>query len=129
MSQPKTIREWLETLPDGYRERALANMDAEDAHINRFHLPDAIRSAFIFSDTPEGADFWNSLLRAMYYQEDLPPLPNPSETESLKQRIAELEGALNGLLNMENGCPCEISNDELAAWETARKALAGKEAV
>ena len=44
MAKEKTIREWLEELPDGYRERALKNYDPEfcDTGIPIIDLADAV---------------------------------------------------------------------------------------
>jgi hypothetical protein len=54
----KTIREWLETLPDGYRERALANLK-KDGPANSLY--GALETGFQWIDTTEGFDFWCDL--------------------------------------------------------------------
>ncbi len=72
--QPTTIRGWLETLPDGYRERALANLGASIAGDEiRGDLGDALAGAFVWGDSPEGHDFWSLVSRG-----ELPPLPEPA---------------------------------------------------
>lgn len=61
----KTIKEWLEELPDGYRERALANCDrAEDVASS---MDEAIYCAFDWNHTSEGVDFWAHML--IYYRD------------------------------------------------------------
>ena len=70
--QPTTIRGWLETLPDGYRERALANMlKGCSGTSKRSNLSDALAGAFTWVESPEGHDFWSTIRRG----EGFPPLP------------------------------------------------------
>src|SRR5690554_1279010 len=57
MTKEKEIREWLEELPDGYRERALKNYYGLPAR----SLPYAILNAFTWRDTPEKHKFWNAV--------------------------------------------------------------------
>lgn len=78
MKEEKTIREWLETLPDGYRERALANMDPDLGNINICKdLPEATSRAFVWEKTPEeeGYEFWYAVHDWADGNGDLPPLP------------------------------------------------------
>lgn len=126
MSQPKTIREWLETLPDGYRERALANTPRPDREFDTFE--EALDEAFIWHFSPEKYAFWRTVASFMRGHSSLPPLhplPPPSETESLKQRIAELEAVIKDLIEEFQ---YEVSEGNISLKE-ARAALAGKEAV
>lgn len=65
----KTIREWLEELPEPYRTQAIDNYEnpecnmykSEDCTISEpipKNLVDAISEAFIWCDTPEGFNYW-----------------------------------------------------------------------
>lgn len=58
----KTIREWLETLPDDIRDRALANVNAQRAELHMDlvepSLSEAVHGAFSWLLTPEGCDYW-----------------------------------------------------------------------
>jgi len=74
--QPTTIRGWLETLPDGYRERALANMVASgrQGETEASDLAIAIAYAFNWASSPEGHEFWSTIRRG----EGFPPLPEPA---------------------------------------------------
>jgi hypothetical protein len=75
--QPITIRGWLETLPDGYRERALANMGSGDGLRgirDADDLGQAIAYAFDWGNSPEGYHFWYIIRRG----EGFPPLPEPA---------------------------------------------------
>ncbi len=74
--QPTTIRGWLETLPDGYRERALANMGEGSGLRGSTEADDlgtAVAYAFNWTESPEGHDFWSRVSRG-----ELPPLPEPA---------------------------------------------------
>lgn len=66
----KTVREWLETLPDGYRERALKNMRSEVPLLRRRSLRAALIKSFDWQLSPEGHAFWRSVADG-----ELPPLP------------------------------------------------------
>ena len=75
-----TIKKWLEELPDGYRERALANEEADDCPNEDVEsIYDAVYAGFVWSRTNEGHDFW--LRVATYFKPkspkylSLPPLP------------------------------------------------------
>lgn len=86
--EPTTIRGWLETLPDGYRERALANCDCPD---NRcVNLSDATLS-IKWADTPEGVVFWSRVCGWACGWCDLPPLPEPTVNTATEP---EIPGAL-----------------------------------
>ena len=67
----KTIEEWLETLPGGYRERALKNYYGLPVS----HLSTAILEAFTWRDTPEGYEFWSAVDDWAFGEGELPPLP------------------------------------------------------
>src|SRR5690554_5900851 len=75
MNREKTIVEWLEELPDGYRELALKNYDPEycDTGVNIIDLADALVWGFSWEDTPEGQVFWDAVYE--WARCGLPPLP------------------------------------------------------
>ena len=76
----KTIREWLEELPDGYRERALENYDhMYDSVYPIDGLSDAILDAFLWGGSPEGFEFWNDVIDWSIGEGNLPPLPEEEE--------------------------------------------------
>lgn len=87
--ETKTIREWFEGLPVGYREIALSNLenfpidsDCRDAS----SLSDALDSGFWWADTPEGEDFWDAVHKFVSYvapkPPKLPPLPTSGPAEN-----------------------------------------------
>ena len=54
----KTIKEWLETLPEPYRSEAIANMpDTAKDHLECC-LGDAIEGAFTWAESKQGYGYW-----------------------------------------------------------------------
>lgn len=76
----KTIEQWLNELPDGYRELALGNMDDEIKNNFELSMQDAIAIAFAWGDTDEGEGFWFNVYRH-YDKKPLPPLPKNTNGE------------------------------------------------
>ncbi len=57
----KTIKEWLETLPEPYRTEALDETKGRILKTNQGSLTEAIERAFIWADTPRGAFYWDDV--------------------------------------------------------------------
>jgi len=71
--EPTTVREWLERLPDGYRERALGQCDCLGEPIQSM-----VAALLMFSDwdeTEEDFSFWNAVKNHYEKGKPLPPLP------------------------------------------------------
>lgn len=56
-----TTKKWLETLPNGLKDTALAQMDKSELNKEQPKLSIAIFSFKLWRETIEGFDFWNSL--------------------------------------------------------------------
>jgi hypothetical protein len=69
----KTIHEWLNELPDGYRERALKYCDNPDSIEE--NLIGALYAAFYWGNTPEGLKFWSKVKDHYGCDTNLPKLP------------------------------------------------------
>jgi len=80
MTKEKTALEWLEALPDGYRELALKyyDPDHDDSYIIN-SLWSAIVITFVWRDTPEGIEFWQAVVNWAEGKGELPPLPEEEE--------------------------------------------------
>jgi len=65
----KTIEEWLQTLPVEYRDKALANLKLKKSYLRRRTLSMAILGAFLWSESPEGFDFWRKVYNQILEQE------------------------------------------------------------
>jgi hypothetical protein len=91
----KTVKEWLMELPEGYRERALAQC------INHDYEYDRLEKAITFNNwasTIEGEEFWLDVWEHYFQGSPLPQLPPPPEAWELlaincklKARNEELE--------------------------------------
>ena len=61
----KTIREWLNELPEPIRSRAIRNTENESDTlldtITDVNFKNALWVAFIWSNTPEGHNYWGSV--------------------------------------------------------------------
>lgn len=68
----KPIIEWLNDLPDGYRELALANCENPDRMTGS--MSEALGYGFEWQWTTEGFLFWKDVYR-YYHSTPLPPLP------------------------------------------------------
>ena len=53
----KTIREFLEELPEPYRSQALEN--CKNGDLASHSLSRAIEDAFVWKNTPQGDRYWN----------------------------------------------------------------------
>ena len=71
--QPTTVRGWLETLPSGYRERALDQCLTLGCKADS--LSRAIAAFARWEDTKEGSQFWLYVQDWSWGNGDLPPLP------------------------------------------------------
>lgn len=56
----KTIREWIDTFPPYYRDRAISalNISQEEEDLLFKNAYDALCTAFIWDDTKQGHYFW-----------------------------------------------------------------------
>lgn len=74
--KPATVKEWLETLPDGYRERAIRQGDKKWLDDECKDLWNAIYDFQEWDITDEGVDFWKRMAQWSIHREGLPPLPD-----------------------------------------------------
>lgn len=74
----RTIREWFNELPSGYRELALENMISPDAQVTQMSY--AITNGISWINATHGYNFWNALYEyylfngTNYTSNPLPPL-------------------------------------------------------
>lgn len=57
----KTIREWLEELPEPYRSQAFRNTPCINTDLYAPSLKYAIVRAFVWHKSPEGFEYWEKL--------------------------------------------------------------------
>jgi len=94
----KTIREWLEDLPEPYRGQALANMDIQrpgDPGGERPCMRNAIETSFRWRDSIEGTVYWSHLrdkYKSAPWNDDAIPELSPTNAISALHAIALKEG-------------------------------------
>jgi hypothetical protein len=74
----KTIKQWLEELPDGYRERVLKGSDdltTDELEETSKSMNDAILCSIDWSSSEEGFDFWDAVYDHYRIDTPLPELP------------------------------------------------------
>jgi hypothetical protein len=57
----KTTREWYNELPNDIKIKALANTKWTTIDSSAASLSEALCTAFVWSDTPEGMDYWSKV--------------------------------------------------------------------
>lgn len=99
--EKKTVREWIETLPEYIRDRALANVRAqgmeEQLGVNVASLSGAIIITFGWRGTPEGKRFWNKVSNGKH--------PRIKRRFKYRARLAELERAVRELKEAQAANP------------------------
>jgi hypothetical protein len=61
----KTVREWLEELPEPYKGEALMQTDG-DLSTKYVNLYDALSSAFYWEGSPQGDRYWRNISRGIF---------------------------------------------------------------
>lgn len=79
-SKEKTVEQWLKTLPEPYKSKALAYAKKQGM-LRKFTTSDygAIFGGFTWAWTKEGEDFWYDVRAALRHKKPLPPFPIPNK--------------------------------------------------
>jgi hypothetical protein len=83
----KTIKEWFNELPEGYRERAIKNTHEGRMNTHEPTMVEVIYRSFRWSGTPEGHTFWREVKDHYAKGTLLPPLPNQTGHQVLMSTI------------------------------------------
>jgi hypothetical protein len=54
----KTIKEWLNLLPEPYKTQSLTNLNPDKGDIVKYHMEDALVGAFTWETSLEGSSYW-----------------------------------------------------------------------
>lgn len=79
----KTIKQWLEELPQGYRERALKNFKGRSSTRIYPTMDSALFAAFVWEGTEEKHEFWKAVCNHYFKGMPLPKLPEVGKTGKL----------------------------------------------
>lgn len=100
----KTVKKWLQELPEPYRAQALENMDSDEANTKVNSQYQALDKAFVWEETPQGEDYWDSIYDKLY--NGIPLIPRTtitsthdllSEAFSLSQQIKQGYSLFDGI--------------------------------
>jgi len=61
----KTVKEWLEELPEPYRSQALKNTRDSDGKLEVKSLVTALECAFLWMLSPQGYHYWSELSKTL----------------------------------------------------------------
>ena len=90
----KTIREWLEQLPEPYRTQAMGQTSETQLNETSSSMYDAVHEMFDWANSSEGLLHWMSLSNRIYHGEfDRPaeqPTAFPDELSVLRAKITKL---------------------------------------
>lgn len=83
MQQEKTVKEWLEMLPEPYKSEALTMAAIYKTLGYKYtSLFDALSYGFVFNDSPQRHDYWVDVCdRAEKGEFDKPAIPWPEEAK------------------------------------------------
>jgi len=71
--QFKTTEEWLQKLPEGFRDRALDQI--RNRGMEQESMVEALYAFAVWNETREGHEFWSAVTRHYRYDTPLPKLP------------------------------------------------------
>lgn len=73
------IDEWLKTLPNGWRQRAIANVDEGLKNQMAGSLHGALGCAFQWENSPEGSEYWGRLYDSITCENIIPDYVEPDQ--------------------------------------------------
>lgn len=100
----KTIKEWLEELPEPYRTQALENSDIIHNNNKSDSLPSALDMAFNWPQTNQGWEYWHKL-----FSELVSSMPDPEDYWQERCKLAEA-------IIEASPCDPDITAEQIAAW-------------
>lgn len=65
MSELKTVRQWLEELPEPHKPKALDNLNECADFKECACIQGALMHAFIWRESPEGLDYWSDVYKSL----------------------------------------------------------------
>jgi hypothetical protein len=124
----KKISEWLNELPDGYRELALANFKEQGREdIIAKYKYDAIHNLGDWGKTKEGDKLWLDIYNHYYRGSQLPPLPKP-KFEVWKPKVGDKMWVVDAYGNAMKGRFSNVcKNYPYLIFQTKEQALEAHE--
>jgi len=85
----KTVKEWLETLPEPYRTQALENAIKSKLDDSSPDFGSAVIMGFIWEKSPQGWDYWNKIFIRASNEEFRKPTHNLYGWIPVSERLPE----------------------------------------
>jgi hypothetical protein len=84
----KTTREWYNELPNDIKIKALANTEWTTIDSNDASLSQALLTAFVWTDTPEGMEYWLKIYTDVVLNERKQEEPHTDDVKVNKIELA-----------------------------------------
>jgi hypothetical protein len=68
-TEEKTVREWLNTLKEPYKSKALKQTNSYTSKETTNYISSALYKAFDWNDSEEGWEYWNDLTSSLENKE------------------------------------------------------------
>jgi len=132
-----TILEHLNTLPDGIKEKAIANYQQQDFANKKAHVRssgDAVIGAFEWDRTPEGEDYWDCVVEGDFksaiifeINQKLSKLTTSAPKQGLTStQLTEFEDWLKGEIEFDNFHLVQIPHGDRASRQRHKIAISVK---
>jgi hypothetical protein len=64
-TEEKTVKDWLNTLKEPYKSKALNNLQKEVINVKVISISKALKQSFDWDNSQEGWEYWNDLASSL----------------------------------------------------------------
>ena len=64
-TEEKTVKQWLNTLKEPYKSKALNNLQKEVINVKVISISKALKQSFDWDNSQEGWEYWNDLTSSL----------------------------------------------------------------
>ena len=64
-TEEKTVKQWLNTLKEPYKSKALNNLQKEVINVKVISISKALKQSFNWDNSQEGWEYWNDLTSSL----------------------------------------------------------------
>ena len=64
-TEEKTVKQWLNTLKEPYKSKALNNLQKEVINVKVISISKALKQSFDWDNSHEGWEYWNDLTSSL----------------------------------------------------------------
>ena len=114
-SPPATVAGWLESLPEPYKAKALANLNPDVSGEESPSMSDSLSEAFPWADAAEGFQFWDMIARH-YDTEGQVDLPDPDLLPALNAMTDNASWRMSRVRSLARAISSETEVIRIKAW-------------